>query len=164
MPDISPALVYALGACILSVVLEGVFAGSGIKKRLAELRAPSFAPPLWGWIAIGIFYYVICFLVLYRLLSLPGASPLRLWALALTGAVMFINALWNYFFFRTRNLFHAFLVGIPYTLLAVILFFVLLELDRTAAWMLLPYMVYLFYAGAFGYHVWRLNPSVVTPP
>ena len=56
-----PPLPYSLGVCAISVALEAVFAGGGIKQRLAELRAPRFVPPLWGWVVIGAFYYVICF-------------------------------------------------------------------------------------------------------
>jgi len=70
-------LLYALGTCLVSVALEGLFAGGGIKQRLAELRVPEFTPPLWGWIVIGLCYYVICFVVLYRLFSLPATDTLR---------------------------------------------------------------------------------------
>ena len=73
---------------------------------------------------------------------------------------MFINALWNYFFFRTRNLFHAYLLGLLYSAIAVSLFLLLLlRLDRLAAWCLLPYLLYLFcYANLWGYRIWKLNP------
>ena len=70
---------------------------------------------------------------------------------------MFINALWNYFFFRACNLRYAYLIGLPYNALALALFILLLRLDRTAAWFLLPYMIYLFYANMWGYRVWKLN-------
>ena len=154
----SGPLIYSLGICIVSVALEGVFAGSGIKQRLAELRAPRLTPPLWGWIVVGLCYYVICFSVLYRLFSLSAASGLQQRVpLALLGGVMLINAFWNYFFFRTRNLLHAFLIGIPYSVLAVVLFGFLLKFDRTSAWVLFPYLVYLFYANYFGYRIWKLN-------
>jgi tryptophan-rich sensory protein len=85
------------------------------------------------------------------------SSPLRASALALLGGMMFINALWNYFFFRTRNLFHACVVGLPYTVVALALFAVLLQVDRRAALCLLPYLLYLLYASLFGYRVWKLN-------
>src|SRR6266850_383649 len=115
------ALIYSIAACVVSVALEALFAGSGIKARFAELRIPRYAPPVWAWIVIGVFYYVICFTVLYRLLSMPGVLPLRWWAVMLLGGFMLINAVWNYFFFRTRNLFHAFLIGLPYALIALVL-------------------------------------------
>ena len=127
------AIIYSLAICALGAVLECLFAGSGIKQRLASLRMPSCAVPFWGWIVIGGLYYVICFAVLYRLFLLPPA-PARSAAFALLGAMMFINALWNYFFFRTRNLFHSCLLGLPYNLIALSLFLLLLfRVDRMAA-------------------------------
>jgi benzodiazapine receptor len=149
---------YSLAICALGAVLEGAFAGSGIRKRLASLRLPWYAVPFWGWMVIGGLYYLICFSVLYRLFLLPS-SPGRTVAFALIGAFMFINALWNYFFFRTRNLFHAYLLGLPYGAVAISLFLLLLlRLDRVTAWCLLPYLLYLFYASIFGYRTWKLNP------
>lgn len=153
------AIIYSLVICAMGAALEGLFAGSGIKQRLASLRLPSYAVPFWGWMVIGGLYYVIFFLVLYRLFLLPP-SPGRTAAFALVGAILFVNALWNYFFFRTRNLFHAYLLGLPYGLFALSLFLLLLlRLDRMAAWCLLPYLLYLFYGNFWGYRIWKLNPQ-----
>lgn len=150
-------LIYSFAVCGMSIALEAFFAGRGIKARLAEIRLPRYAPPFWGWIVIGGFYYLICFAILYRLFASPETGPSRRWALVLLGSMMFINALWNYFFFRTRNLRHAYLIGLPYSLIAVMLFALLLRIDKPAAFCLLPYLAYLFYANAFGYRVWKLN-------
>src|SRR5437762_7447912 len=112
------AIIYSLAICALGAALEGLCAGGGIKQRLANLRSPSYAVPFWGWMVIGGLYYVICFAVLYRLFLLPPAA-VRSVAFALLGAIMLINALWNYFFFRTGNLFHAYLLGLPYSAIAL---------------------------------------------
>lgn len=152
-------ILFSLAICMLGAALEGLFAGGGIKQRLATLRLPSYAVPFWGWMVIGGLYYLICFSVLYRLFLL-APSPGRTAAFALIGAFMFINALWNYFFFRTRNLFHAYVLGLPYSAVAISLFLLLLlRLDGVAAWCLLPYLLYLFfYANLWGYRIWKLNP------
>jgi len=151
------AIIYSLAICALGAALEGLFAGRGIRQRLAAIRLPSYAVPFWGWMVIGALYYLICFAVLYRLFLLPP-SLLRSVAFALLGAIMFINALWNYFFFRTGNLFHAFLLGLPYSAIAISLFLLLfLRVDRMAAWCLFPYILYLFYASIWGYRIWKLN-------
>ena len=150
-------LIYSLVACAISIALEGVFAGGGIRQRLAQLRVPRFIPPLWGWVVIGACYYVICFVLLYRLFSISEVTALRRWTLALLFAMMSINAFWNYFFFRTRNLLHAYVIGLPYSFIAIALFLLLLQLDDVAAFVLLPYLFYLFYANRFGYQVWKLN-------
>ena len=152
------AIVYSLAICALGAALEGLFAGRGIKQRLANLRLPSYAVPFWGWMVIGGLYYLICFTVLYRLFLLP-ATYLRSAAFALLGAIMFINAIWNYFFFRTRNLFYAYLLGLPYNAIALSLFLLLvLQVDRLSAWCFLPYIIYLFYANIWGYRIWKLTP------
>ena len=152
------AFLFSLGICVIAAALEGAFAGGGIKLRLAEVRAPRYALPLWGWMIVAVFYYLICFVVLYRLFNLPASLALRNVALAVLGGIMFVNALWNYYFFRTRNLFHAFVLGLPYAPATIILFVILLDLDRTAAWWLLPYILYLPYAAILGYRMWKLNP------
>lgn len=158
MTSTTQAIFYSLAICALGAALEGFFAGSGIKQRLATLRLPSYAVPFWGWMVIGGLYYVICFSVLYRLFLLPTSAG-RTVAFALIGAFMFTNALWNYFFFRTRNLFQAYLLGLPYSAVAISLFLMLLlRLDRLAAWCLLPYIPYLFYGNFWGYRIWKLNP------
>ena len=143
-------------ACVLAAALEGAFAGGGIKQRLREMKAPVYALPLWGWIIIGVLYYAMCFTVLYRLFDL-SATLLRNVALVVLGLMMLINAGWNYFFFRTRNLFHAFVIGVPYNIAAVVLLLLLLRVDRTAAWSLVPYLFYLLYANLFGSRLWKLN-------
>jgi benzodiazapine receptor len=151
------ALILSLLICAIGAGLEGLFAGKGVRDRLASLRLPAYAPPFWIWVIIGGLYYLICFAIWTRLLLLPY-SPARNIAFILLAKMMFINALWNYFFFRTRNLLHAYLIGFPYGVIALALFILLLRLDRMAAWCLLPYMIYLvFYANIWGHRVWKLN-------
>lgn len=153
------AIIYSLAICALGAALESLFAGRGIKQRLANLRLPSYAVPFWGWMVIGGLYYVICFAILYRLFLIPP-NPERTAAFVLLGAIMFINALWNYFFFRTRNIYHAYLLGLPYSAITISLFLLLLlRVDRMAAWYLSPYILYLFYASIWSYRIWKLNPE-----
>ena len=151
------AIIYSLVICTLGAALEGLFAGRGIKERLESLSLPPYAVPFWGWIVIGALYYLISFTILYRLFLLPPIM-VRDVAFTLLGTIMFINALWNYFFFRSRNLWHAYLLGLPYSVTAISLFLVLLlKVDRLAAGCFFPYLLYLCYANIWGYRVWKLN-------
>jgi tryptophan-rich sensory protein len=153
---VSPPLTYALVLCAISAVLEGVLAGREVQARFADLRLPRYSPPLPVWFVIGGLFYLVCFTILYRLFRLP-AFGLRDAALALTVGMMLMNALWNYVFFRQRNLYLSFLACLPYCLTAVALLFLTLRLDRLAALALLPYLLYLGYAIVWGYGLWRLN-------
>lgn len=121
------------------------------------LQKPRYSPPLWGWVIIGGFYYVMCGMVLYRLFLLYPKLPFRTTAVWLLVAMMLLNAVWNWFFFRRRDLGRAFLLTLPYTALALVLFCLLLRIDRTAAIWLTPYLLYLVFANLWGYSIWKLN-------
>ena len=105
----------ALAICAAAAGLEAVLAGRGVKQRFIELRVPRLSPPLKVWITIGVAYYVICFVVLYRLLVLPQTS-LRRAALGLVMIVLLANAVWNFLFFRLRSLRLSFIAGVFYSL------------------------------------------------
>jgi len=115
--DVTHPLVLALAICAGAAGLEAVLAGRGVTRRFIELRVPRLSPPLKAWIVIGVAYYVICFVVLYRLLVFPRTS-LRTAALSLVVIVLLANAVWNYLFFRLRSLRLSFIAGAFYGLVA----------------------------------------------
>jgi benzodiazapine receptor len=157
--SILSASLIALLICVISAILEGAFAGKGVKAFIANLRSPSYAPPFWVWIIIGVFYYIISFLISYRVLRHSGDSLLKAVALTLLLAMMGINAVWNYVFFRAQNVFLSFFAFIPYPLLAIALFICLLQFEPLAAWIFLPYLAYLNYAAFICYKYWKLNEN-----
>lgn len=55
--------------CVIAALLEGLGGGSDVRARLATLRMPRSAPPLWLWVGIGAFYYLTCLVLLGRILE-----------------------------------------------------------------------------------------------
>ena len=157
--SIISAILIASTICVISAILEGAFAGKGVKAFITSLRTPSYAPPFAVWIIIGVFYYIISFFVSYRILRHNGDSVLKAVSLTLLLAMMSINAIWNYVFFRAQNPFLSFFAFIPYPLLAIALFVCLLQFEPLAAWMFLPYLAYLNYAALICYKYWKLNEN-----
>jgi tryptophan-rich sensory protein len=138
--------------------LEGWCAGRGVRRRLAELRQPPLSPPFAAWVAIGMAYYLICFLVLFRLLR-KDAATLRTAALASMIVLLVANALWSLAFFRRRSIGAGVSILAAYAALAVGLEAMLIELDRIAAALFAAYVVYLGYAVWWLRSVRRLNPG-----
>ena len=154
---VSSAILISLGACILAATLEGVCAGKNVKAYFAKLRWPSYSAPLWVWYLIGGLYYMTFFFVLYRLLRLDSNTAFKHATLTLILFMMVVNALWNYIFFRARNLFLSFVVASLFPLMDIALFICLIQLERVAAWSLVPYLLYRVYALWWGYGLWRIN-------
>ena len=157
--SIISAILIASTICVISAILEGAFAGKGVKAFITSLRTPSYAPPFWAWIIIGVFYYIISFFISYRVLRHSGDDFLKAVSLTLLLAMMSINAAWNHVFFRAQNLFLSFFAFIPYPLLAIALFVCLLQFESPAAWIFLPYLAYLNYAAFICYKFWKLNTN-----
>jgi len=152
-------VVVSLGICILAATSEGMLGGKRPLQVLATLRLPRFTPPRWAWIVIGLFYYAICFMVLTRLLEMNGPRSGQYSATVLMIVLLGLNALFNYLLFRLRNLPAALLFYIPYDLVAVALQICLFRLDSRAGCIFVPYVVYLVFANAWGYQLWRLNQA-----
>lgn len=152
------AVLNSTGTCIIAAILEGLFAGKNVKTFLGTLRTPAYAPPLWMWIIIAVGYYSICFMVLYRIFRFENSTSFKYLALILLLVVMAVNALWNYVFFQLQNLFFAFVLSLLYSIVAIFLFVCLVQFDRAAAFVLLPYLIYLVYAFYWGYSLSKLNP------
>lgn len=155
------AFLISLAVCILAAVLEGVCAGKNVKSFFATLRSPPFSAPLWVWTIIGVLYYVIFCFVLYRLLRLDNDSALRDVALALVLFMLAVNALTNYVIFRSRNLRLSFIIGALFPILDVSLFLCLIQLDSSAVWSLIPYLIYRIYGVWWGYALWKINEREV---
>jgi tryptophan-rich sensory protein len=146
----------AAAVCIAAAALEGLFAGRDVKKRLGELRQPPLSPPFGVWVAIGLCYYVICFLVLLRLLE-SRPSPLRGIALATVALLLIGNAVWNLVFFRRRSLEGAAMVSLAYAALALLVAVLLLQVDPVSARIFVPYLIYLAYGTWWVLALRRLN-------
>jgi tryptophan-rich sensory protein len=129
-----------------------------VRGRLEALRQPAYSPPLAGWVAIGIGYYLICFAVLFRLLR-AEPSARRTAALAAIAALLAANALWSLAFFRKKSLAAGFAILLAYAALAVGLEALLLALDGTAAAAFGVYVLYLGYATWWLRSLRRLNPG-----
>lgn len=146
----------AFVVCLLAVIAEGLLAGSNVREHFRRIKLPPKSPPMWLWIVIGLAYYGICFTILVRLFARAGGADRRI-AISLLFLLLGANAFWNYLFFRAKNFFACLVFSLGYGVLAVALLLLLAEVDRPSAFVLLPYVVYLVYAGRLQHSIWRLN-------
>jgi len=77
--------------------------------------------------------------------------------LTLIRIILAANAFWNYLFFRAQNLFYGSVLGALYSLIAIALFICLIQFDRVASYLLLPYLLYLICASWWSYGLLKLN-------
>jgi len=140
--------------CVAAAGFEGLCAGRDPMGQLKALKQPSWSPPTWAWVLIGIAWYGICYVALVRLLPLWPHEPLPLILLL---KLMVLNALANIPAFRMRRLDLALaFFAIYWPVLAAFMWFVH-PVDRPTFALFAIYGVYQLYALAWGYRLWRMN-------
>jgi tryptophan-rich sensory protein len=139
---------------ISGVIVEALCAGKGPSRVMKELRQPRWAFPMPVWYAVGFFYYMMCFAVVYRTRASGRTGAV---ALLLIAALMAANAGWNVIFFRLRSLRWSFWFYVPYSVLVAALASALWSVDRVSTTLLLIYSAYLPYALVWSYFVMKLN-------
>ena len=122
------------------------------------LAKPSWTPPDWvfptGWTLLYVLIAIAGWRVWERLPLEAALLPMAVYALQLG-----LNAGWSAVFFGLRRPDWAFAELACLWLAIVANILVFHPVDPLAAWLLLPYLAWVTFAGALNLAVWRLNPS-----
>jgi benzodiazapine receptor len=148
----------ALGPVVLAGALGTLATGPNIPTWYAGLAKPGFTPPNGAFPVAWTVLYLMMAAALWRVLSLPRATPGRSGAIAVFFVQLALNALWSWAFFAL----HSPLSGLVVIVLLVVAIVETIRrfaaLDRIAAWLLAPYLAWVLYATALNLAIWRLNP------
>lgn len=124
----------------------------------AALVKPAWAPPAWVFGPAWSVLYPMMAVAAWRVSRTPG--PHRR-AIALFVAQLLANGLWSWLFFGWRlGAWAAVEVLVMWALIAATLA-AFARIDRWAAWLLLPYLLWVTYAAALTWAVWRANPNLL---
>ena len=121
----------------------------------ARLRKPWFNPPNWlfpvAWAALYLSIAVAGWLV-WRQVGFGGA--ILLWTVSLL-----LNAAWSWIFFGLRRMDWALAELAVFWVSIAAMIAVFAPVSATAAWLLVPYLVWVSFAGFLNWTLWRLNPA-----
>ncbi|MEQ1714089.1 MAG: TspO/MBR family protein [Hyphomicrobium sp.] len=117
------------------------------------LTKPWWTPPKWLFPIAWTILYIMIAVAGWRVWQAEGVGPaLMVWALGLV-----FNAAWSWLMFGEKQIGWA-LADLVAMWLTVAAFIVLAQqVDRTAALLFAPYLVWVSYAGALNFVIWRWN-------
>lgn len=145
--------------CVIGVEavgsLSGLFAGD-IKSMYAQLTKPPLAPP--GNL-VGIVWPILYAMIgtaLYFILSSPK-SELRKKALQMFAVQLVLNFIWSILFFGGDYFWIASLISLLLTLSVFVCYKLFSKINKTAAWLFIPYLIWLIYATYLSFGLAVLN-------
>jgi len=151
------ALVAFIVLCELAGVIGSLFTISSIPTWYAVLRKPWFTPPNWLFGPIWLTLYFLMGISLYLVFESKRNKAKEKPALWAFGIQLFLNVLWSVLFFGMHYLLYGFIeivllwISIAVT---IILFF---KISKAAAYLLLPYILWVTIAASLNYYVFILN-------
>lgn len=150
-------LVFCIALCLFVGIIGSIFTTSAISGWYVYLVKPSFTPPDWVfgpvWTLLFALMGIAAFMVWQK--GLKSVDVRR--ALAFFIVQLALNALWPIVFFGLHSPGGA-LIEIIFlwaAILATILSF--LNVSRLAAWLLIPYILWVSFAVYLNYFLWVLN-------
>lgn len=144
------AAVEAVGA------LSGLLTRRGMELFRQTANQPPLTPPQW--------VFPVAWAVLYALMGIGAARVAahpdgrnRNTALNLFVAQLIINFFWSLFFFNTEAYGFAFIWLAVLWVLVAAMIFSFQRVDSAAAWMQVPYLIWLTFAAYLNLGVWLMN-------
>lgn len=152
--------------CVPLIVLLGFLSGravaSGDENRwYVALVKPALTPPGWVFPVAWTTLYILLGLALALVLNARGARGRGI-AVALFAAQFLLNLLWTPLFFGAHMVGAALLVIVAMLALAIATAFAFARVRRQAAWMMVPYLVWISFAGVLTWRIGQLNPDAET--
>ena len=150
------ALAGWLAASFVAAAL-GAVATRQAPEFYAQLVRPDWAPPGWLFGPVWTLLYAMMAIAAWRVWRKAGFGT----ALYLFLAQLALNALWSWLFFAWRLGGAAFGEILLLWLLIAATVAAFFRIDRLAAALLVPYLLWVSFACALTHAVWRANPQLL---
>ncbi len=143
--------------CELAGIIGSFFTTPAIPAWYASLTKPSFNPPNWlfGPVWTTLFLLMgIAFYLIWQKLAVNKTAKLAM--------IIFIihlgfNTLWSILFFGLRNPFYGLIDIAILWLMIVYLIYAFMAIDKRAAYLLVPYLLWVSFATVLNFAIWQLN-------
>ncbi len=154
------ALIVFLVLCYSVAGIGGLSTVPSIPTWYAALAKPSFNPPNWVFAPVWTALYGLMAIAAWLVWRTPKTGPraaARLAGLSFFGIQLLLNAIWTPVFFHYHQLLAALVVILCLWVAIMLTTVQFWRVDRIAGILFLPYFVWVAFATALNYEIYRLN-------
>ena len=148
-------LIFSIFICLFAGFIGSFFTSPTIPTWYATLQKPTFAPPNWVFFPVWTALFIMMGISLFLVWQKEDKKVKT--ALIIFAGQLVLNALWSvaFFGFRSPLLGLMEIIILWIAILATILSFK--NVSRTAAYLLIPYILWVSFAAFVNFSIWRLN-------
>jgi benzodiazapine receptor len=151
-------LILSILICQMAGIIGSIITASSVASWYPTLVKPSFTPPGSYIGLIWIVLFTLMGISLFLIWRMAPSNPKARIALYLFAAQFVVNVLWNVAFFGMRSpLSGLIVIGILWILILITMI-KFWPINKTAALLLIPYIVWISIAAYLNYLLWMLNP------
>lgn len=137
-------------------MVSGLLNRGGMERYSDAVRKPPVSPPSIVFPIVWAILYALMGIGMARVWLQAGRSQ-REKSLRLYGGQLFFNFCWTFLFFTFQAYMPAFFWLAALLVLVILMALAFRKTDAPAAWMQLPYVLWLLFAGYLNAAVWALN-------
>lgn len=136
---------------------SGFFTVSGVESWYQTINKPSWNPPnnIFGpvWTSL----YILMGIALFLVWKADTSSELKKIAFTLFAIQMVLNFFWSIIFFKLHQPGWALVEIIAMWVFILLTIFAFAQVNKTAAWLLVPYISWVSFATILNYTIWKIN-------
>lgn len=148
-------LLVCIVICESAGILGSVFTISAIPTWYATLEKPFLNPPGWVFGPVWIILYLLMGISLW--LIWKSDSPEKKKASELFFAQLILNAIWSPIFFGAESIGGALAIIVLLWSAIALTILVFAKISKIAAWLLIPYILWVSFALYLNLAIWMLN-------
>lgn len=157
-------LLVALLAPLVVGYVGSIFTTPTIPVWYATLAKPALNPPAWVFGPVWTLLYLLMGIAFYLvwhnhtdILKNTRIDRVRRWGMGLWAVQLMLNLGWSVIFFKNHNIGGA-LIEIIFLWAAILTTIILFrKVSKKAAWLMLPYLVWVTFAAYLNYSIFVLN-------
>ncbi len=148
-------LVIAIVVSEVAGVAGSFFTISAIPDWYSTLQKPMLNPPAWLFGPVWVTLYLLMGVSLWLIWKSDSAEKKRaIWLFVIQLA---LNAVWSPVFFGARSVGNALAIIVLLWAAIVLTILIFKKISKTAAWLLVPYILWVSFAAYLNFAIWMLN-------
>ena len=146
-------------AILIPLAVGGIsaFITRGSMEAFGALAQPPLSPPAWLFPVVWTILYVLMGISSYLIYKSKAPASDKFIGLGLYGFQLFFNFFWSIIFFNLEKYLFALVWLIALWILIIMTILVFRTISKSAAWLLVPYALWVTFAGYLNLGIYLLN-------